>query len=189
MSKEPSSFDLSPEKLARLWSVGSDVNKDEDEVDQEQKKAELLRDWLESALPLDPALAELLPTVLMRMFRELRPFAGESFNSLLLDPETDVSALKKIKSFSKKLVEAAKSEAEHDAAAAIYYAAIASVLVFHNQRITTFSYESLADSFSTSVENNWLTPGLVELFKKAGEFCQKKAGRRGRKTQDDRTAR
>ncbi len=107
MSKEPSSFDLSPEKLARLWSVGSDVNKDEDEVDQEQKKAELLRDWLESALPLDPALAELLPTVLMRMFRELRPFAGESFNSLLLDPETDVSALKKIKSFSKKLVEAA----------------------------------------------------------------------------------
>lgn len=174
MKKKSSTFGLSSEKLARLLNIGSDTSRAKSQADQEQRKAELLRDWLSASLPLDVALVESLPKVLARVCRQLQPLARESFGNLLQDPGVDIAAIKKIKDCSKKLVKSAKSEAEHDAAAAIYYAAIANALVFHEQRITSFSYESLEDTFSELTENSWLSPELVRLFKKAQKLCRKK---------------
>jgi len=176
MKKEPSSFDLSPEKLAQLWSVGSDIDQGDGAVSHEQRKAELLRDWLATTLPLDQTAVKSRPGIGSHVREHLMPFAGDSIDSLLRDPQTAVLTFKKIKGSSKKVVEAAESEVEHDAAVVIYYAAIASALVFHGRRITTFSYADLADSFSTLLEDNWLTPNLVRLLKKAHRLCQQKAG-------------
>lgn len=175
MGKKSTTHGLSASKLAQLWKIGADTHEEEKKADPIQRRAELLRDWLAGTLPLDPAVAELLPAVLMRLFRELRPFAGETFGSLLKDPETNITTIKKIKNFSKRIVESAKSEAEHDAAAAIYYAAIASALVFHGQKITTFSYDKLKDSFSALIRNTWLTPDLVKLLREAHKQCKKNA--------------
>jgi len=141
----------------------------------------LLRDWLSTTLPLNRAAVRLWPKIVSHLCEQLLPFAGDSFDRLLEDPKTDISALKQIKDFGKKLVEGAQSEVEHDAAAAIYYAAIASALVFHGRRITTLSYEDLTNSFSALLESSWLTPNLVRLFKKAHKFCQRTAKGKKRK--------
>ncbi|MHC4109504.1 MAG: hypothetical protein ACYSUY_00415 [Planctomycetota bacterium] len=182
MDKESTAFGLSPEQLAHLLKIGSDTSHADNEVDREQKKTELLHDWLTATLPLDAAIAKALPTILRRLCQELRPLAGKAFGDLLKDPKTDIAAIRKIKDYSKKMVGCAKSETEHDAATAIYYAAIASALVFHNQRITKFSYESLNNSFSTLTGHNWLTPDLAQLLKEASEFCREEAKRGGQET-------
>ena len=173
-NKKSSAHELNAAKLARLWNVGTDTSENDNKADSIQRRSELLRDWLESTLPHDPDLEKLLPVVLMRLFRELKPFTGETFGSLLKDPETDISTIKKIKDFSRKMVESAKSEAEHDAAAVIYYAAIASALVFHDQRITSFSHTKLRDSFAEMIQNTWLTSDLVKLFVEAQKLCKEK---------------
>ena len=175
MNEESTTSGLNAEKLRRIWDIGSDEVAKGPELDPDEKRAALLRDWLSNALPLDPDLADLLPTVLSRLFRDLKPFVGESFKSLILDPDTDISAIKKIKDFGKKLVESVESEAEHDAAATIYYAAIASALAHHDRKITSFSYEQLRDFFSSMADKTWLTRDLQRLFKKAHVLCHKRA--------------
>lgn len=182
MNKKSTTHRLNADKLARLWNVGADASEKDKKADPIQRRSELLRDWLASTLPLDPDLDKLLPAVLMRLFRELKPFAGETFSSLLRDPETDISTIKKIKKFSRKMVESARSEAEHDAAAAVYYAAIASALVYHDHKITSFSYEQLEDFFASLTDKTWLTRDLTELFKKAHKLCRKRA--KGKRTKD-----
>jgi hypothetical protein len=177
MDKESTAFGLSPEQLASILKIGLDARIAEDKLNQEQKKAELLHDWLAATLPLDAVIVKALPTVLRRMFEQLRPLAGKPFGDLLKEPNTDIAAIVKIKDYSKKMVASAKSEAEHDAATAIYYAAIASALVFHNKTITKLSYKNLRDSFWTLSKQAWLTPDLAELFEKARKLCQDKTER------------
>ena len=177
MDKESTAFGLSSEQLARLLKIGSDTSQADSKVDQEQKKTELLHDWLAASLPLETALVESLPKILRHLCQELRPMAGKPFGDLLKEPNTDIAAIEKIKDYSKKIVASAKSEAEHDAAAAIYYAAIASALVYHKKTITKFSYKNLRDSFSALTDQAWLTPDLVALFEDASKLCQEKTER------------
>ena len=170
MHKESTTFGLSSKQLARLLNIGSDSRPSADGADEGQKKADLLHDWLAATLPLDAALENSLPAILRRLCQGLRPLAEKPFGELLTDPNTDIVAIRKIKGFGKKMVGAANSEAEHDVAAVVYYAAIASALLFHNQRITKFSHDSLESSFSALAEHTWLTPDLADLFKKCIQY-------------------
>ncbi len=181
MDKKSSTFGLSAEKLSNILKIGSDTSRAKGQTDQEQIKAKLLQEWLSTSLPLDKVLVESLPSILARVCRQLQPLAHESFGNLLQDPKVDIEAIKKIKDHSKKLVKSAKSDSEHEAAAAIYYAAIANALVFHKHRITKISYQNLEDTFSSLAKSNWLSPELVELFKKAQTFCRKKAKSKSRR--------
>jgi hypothetical protein len=174
MNTKSSTFGLSAERLVRLLNIGSESRRTLNSIDQEEAKAKLLQEWLSASLPLDEVLVDSLPKILARVCRQLQPLASESFGNLLQDPQVDIEAVKKIKDYSKKLVKSAKSEVEHDAAAAIYYAAIANALVFHERRITKLSYESLGDTFSEIAESKWISPGLVRLFKNAESICKKK---------------
>ena len=69
----------------------------------------------------------------------------------------------------------AKSEAEHDAATAVYFAAIASALLFHDRKITTFSYKSLDESFSKLINEKWIVKDIAELFDRACRVCRQKS--------------
>jgi hypothetical protein len=175
MDKKSTTFGLSPEKLARLLNIGSDINETENKVDQEEKKAELLHDWLAATLPLDAVFLETLPTILQRLYQQLQPHVGETFGNLLKEPKTDILVIRKIKDYSKKLVTSAKSEAEHDAATTIYFAAIASALLFHDRKITTFSYKSLDESFSELINEKWIAKDIAGLFSKACRVCRQKS--------------
>jgi hypothetical protein len=123
-------------------------------------------------------MAQLLPEILSRLCQELRPFLGESVGMLLYDPQTDVAVLEKIKDSSKAAAEAASSEAEHDVAIAMYYGAIASALVHHQRRITSFSYESLHESFDSLLENQWLTAELAGLLREGQKVCLAESAKR-----------
>ena len=175
MDKEPTTFGLSPEKLARLLNIGSDTDGTESALGPEERKAELLHDWLAATLPLDAVLVESLPDILQRLCRQLQPHIGERFGKVLKDPKTDILVIKKIKDYSKKLVLSAKSEAEHDAATVIYFAAIASALLFHNRKMTKFSYKTLEESFSRLANTTWVTGDIAELLRKACVVCRQKS--------------
>jgi len=57
---------------------------------------------------------------------------------------------------------------------AIYFGAIASALLFHDTKITSYSYPSLAESFKTMTEKRWMAPELARHFSKARNLCKKK---------------
>ena len=174
MDKDSTTFGLKPDKLAQLWNMGSKMNQSKNEEDQETQKAELLRDKLAQKIPLDHIVAQILPKALAQVCKDIQPFTGNSYGILLNDPLTDIAILTKIKDNHKKLAQHISSDAEYDVVTVIYYAAIASGLVYHDKRITSFSYGHLIDKYISLLENNWLTPDLRNLFQKAVDLCSKK---------------
>ena len=167
MKKDSSTFGLVPDKLAKLWTIGGDQEGDGIERTDDQIRSELLHDFLAEKMPVDQALAQILPDVLAQMCEEIKPFTGNSFSQLILNPDSDLLVLKRIKDFSKEWRKKAASALERDVIAAIYYAAIASALVYHGQRITSFSRDALKKTFSSLIAKKWLTGDLKALFKKA----------------------
>ena len=153
MEKESTTFGLSPEKLARLLNIGSEIRQSENETDQVEKKTDLLQDRLAETLPLDRSMVKLLPAFLVRLCNDLGVLAGEPIGTLLQNTNSDISLIKKIKDYSRNLSECAKSEAENDTAIAIYYAAIAYALFFHDEKISRFSFESLNSSLSAIMQS------------------------------------
>jgi hypothetical protein len=177
MEDEPTTFGLSHEKLEKLWRIGDDTPVDRDGPTEEQKKAELLHDQLAESLPLDPTATCMLPETLSHVLEQFKPLGGCSIGDLLLDPEVDLSVIWQIKDRYKERAKSCSSEVEREVATAIYYAAIANALLFHeeslfrNDKITTFSYNELKESFSGLLNSSWLTPDLVGLFKRAQATC------------------
>jgi hypothetical protein len=174
MKKESTSFGLEPEQVQRLLNIGQDTKKPDKEMSGNQKKAEMLRRWLSQTLPLDKSQTDMLPAVLGQLCHTMGLLAGETIVSLLRSSSTDVSLIERIKRYGKELSSRAESKAEHEAATALYYAAIAHALVFHDERITQFSYKKLEASFSRLVKEKWISKELSVLFKIAGKYCKEK---------------
>ncbi len=97
---------------------------------------------------------------------------GKAIGKTLQDPEGDVTILRKVKDHGKKLSDNAEAKAEYHVANTIYYAAIASALVFHNKRITKFSYKDLRKYFRHLDKEKWIPEALRALFSRAAEYCQ-----------------
>ena len=167
MKKESTTFGLVPDKLAKLWTIGGDQEGDGIERTDDQIRSELLHDLLADKMPVDQALAQVLPDILAQMCEEIKPFSGNSFSQLILNPDADLLVLKRIKDFTKEWQKKAASDLERDVIVAIYYATIASALVHHGQRITSFSRDALNKTFSSLIAKKWLTGDLKALFKKA----------------------
>lgn len=174
MDKDSTTFGLKPDKLAHLWNIGGKTEQSKIEEDQEKTKVELLRDRLAQKIPLDHVVAQILPKALAQVCKDIQPFTGNSYGTLINDPLTDVTILKKIKDDNKKLAQHISSDDEYDVVTAIYYAAIASALVYHNQRITSFSYDHLNEKYISLLGNSWLTSDLRNLFQKARNCCDQK---------------
>jgi hypothetical protein len=136
-----------------------------------------LRDRLAEPLPLDPTVAHTLPESLSHVLEQFSPLTGCSIGGLLLDPDTDPAVVWQIKDRYREKAQSGPSEPERQVATAIYYAAIAHALLFHENslflenRITTFSYKELDGHFSQLLNIRWLTPELIGLFKRAHAIC------------------
>ena len=168
MDKNSTTFGLKPEKLAKLWNISSKTEQNEDHG---KIKIGLLRDRLAQKIPIDHIVAQILPKALAQVCKDIQPFTGNSYGILINDPLTDVTILKKIKDDNKKIAQYISSDDEYDVVTAIYYAAIASALVYHNERITSFSYGHLKEKYISLLENSWLTSDLQILFQKARNCC------------------
>jgi hypothetical protein len=134
--------------------------------------ATLLRQRLGSALPLEHIIVDSLLGVLHGYRRNLLPLSGRPLGDLLLSPTTDLAVLQAIKDHGKQLaIRPGCPAPEQETALAIYFGAIASALVFHSQKITSHTYESLDRSFGTLMGKPWISPQLAELFAKAQRVC------------------
>jgi hypothetical protein len=175
MEKETTSFGLEPEQVQRLFNIGRDTKKHDKEKSSNQGKADILHLRLSQSLPLDKSQIDVLPAILGNLCHTIGLLAGETILSLLQNPSTDISLIERIKQYGKDLSNRAESKAENEVATAIYYAAIAHALAFHDLRITRFSYKRLETSFSRLVKEKWISKDLSVLFKIASKCCKEKA--------------
>jgi len=175
MKKKPTTSGLGPEKLAQILNVFSQEDPEEPDRPSEQIKAELLQDRLADTLLAGSQRRNALRTELTHLCCLAGLASSESIRNLLISSETDIELVQKIKEYGKKLTTEHASEAEHETANVIYYAAIASALVFHSEKITQFSYDKLEKAFLLFVDTKWISSDLVDLFKRSAEYCRKKA--------------
>jgi hypothetical protein len=175
MARESTPHSLGPEKLAKLWDIGSDVHVEPADGGRgcDERYAELLHDWMARQMSPDPIETQdwvsLLPEAMGQLCQELRPFSGDSVGFLLTDPDTNVQVLRRIKDYAKESGATAASEVEREAALAVYFAAIAASLVFHHVRISRHSNKKLRIVFETLGVRNGVPSELRSLFQKA---CQ-----------------
>ena len=171
MQDDSSTFGLNREELSKLWQLGEDLPPGQEDLDTAEQKAELLQQHLAESLPLDAGMAQMLPELLNVVCDKLKPFTGCSFQSLLLDPKSDLSVIETIKELHKKQSESAPSDMQRKIAIIIYYAAIASALVHHKTKITKYSYSDLVQSFAEMIQDEPLPADLKELITRAYELC------------------
>lgn len=172
MGKESPTSGLGPDKLHHLLRVCSEAKPAGEQIDSNQKKAELLQDFLAESLPVE-ALKSNLSEQLTSLCKISGIASEVSVGDLLTRPKTDVRLLRMIRDYFKKESKCADPETE-EAATTIYYAAIAYALVVHNLKITKFSFRDLHSAFSLLVNTEWIPPALSSLFGKACAYCQSK---------------
>jgi len=174
MSNKESTFGITLKGLTDLLGVGVGIDPPQDTASEDRAAGELLGARLAGTLPLDTAVVNALPAIIGKLQAELMPLAGRPLGEALLDDKTELSAIKRIKDYGKKLAAGRDSKANHSSATAIYFSAIASALLFHGQRITSYSYEHLRESFNELIEETWIPPKLARHLSKARRLCAKK---------------
>ena len=169
-----STYGLKLEQLANLFSVAAEDENHMDDFHNEKATAGLLRNRLTSTLPKDSILLNSILMMLDQPGIGIRSLAGKSLLEVLLNPKSEAGLLQAIKDYSKNMSCSSTSEAETATATIIYYAALANLLIYHEKKITQYSYESLAESFALLIEKKWIAEELVELFSGARRICESK---------------
>ena len=172
--KDNTTYGLSPEQLARLLAIGLQDPDRASRAHLTGTPADMLRDMLADDLSLDPTVSDSLPAVLKRPCDEMLASAGRPLGYLLLNRTTDLAVLKTLKDYAKELVSRGESKAGKAAATVIYYAAIASALVFHGSKITRHSCGALQKSYKDLERKEWIPSDSKDLFKKAKAVCREK---------------
>jgi len=169
-----STYGLKLEQLANLFSVAAEEENHMDDFHNEKAAASLLQNQLTSSLPKDSLLLNSILMMLDQPGSDIQSLAGKSLLEVLLNPKSDAGLLRVIKDYSKSLSRSSTCEVEMAVATIIYYAALASLLIYHEKKITQYSYEALAESFALLMEKKWMAEELVELFSRARRICESK---------------
>jgi hypothetical protein len=173
--KNPSTFGLSPDKIGELLGIGSDSDSN-GKPGADESKAELLLDRLAQPLLPDTALSRFVPDVPEFLVSVISSCEGIRVGDLLLNKEVDVALLGRIKNDNGKLSQQADNRVRKDVAVALYYAAIASALVFHHRKISDFSFADLDKAFQKLQQKEWISMDLRDLYDKASVICRNPSG-------------
>jgi hypothetical protein len=171
MKKRSTTFGLTPENISDLLKVCVESCGNDVDMENKQNKSELLQDRLSETLLTGSSKNSPLSKELTHLCYISGIAAGESIRSLLINPETDIELIKKIKEYGKNLYQDAKTDVAMDTANAIYYAAIAHALIYQDLKITKFSYEELEKAFSFFTQTDWVSTELLNLLTSAAQFC------------------
>ena len=159
-----------PEQLADM--LGFALEADQTELaDPAELTAISLQNKLDGPLPPDPDAVAKLPTLLDNIYNELVPGGRRSLGEALTEPKTDISTILRIKDHAKQTVTQDCPQTQRTTSLTIYYAAIASALIFHDRKITTYSYDALAISLAKLLDKPWIPPDLVEHLNTARKIC------------------
>jgi hypothetical protein len=162
----------SPERLAQLLAMGLRDHHSGGNPGDTETLTEVLDDMLDGQLPLDPRLPNFLPTVPNWTSEEVLSAARRSIRELLFGPKTHLDVIATLKDYIKELVRRAVPGDEKTAVRVIYYAAIASGLVFHGRKITRHSFETLHGAFTELDKKTWIPSDLKDLFAQAQAVCR-----------------
>ena len=173
MNDRKSKHGLGPRQLADLLSIGlvkdSFSNHAMNSDDEIKRFFQLL---LKRKIPKEACLVD----AIMLFLREDKVYSNRIINhslgELLTNPKTEIDLLKTIKDYSKKIYQSTISKGENSIAIAIYYAAIAGGLVYHDIKISEHNYNTLKSAFSNLMQRPWITTEIKHLFSQAYEICQ-----------------
>lgn len=171
MKKKSTTFGLTPGKISNLLKVCAESSGNDVDMETKQKKSELLQDRLSETLLAGSLKGSPLSKELTQLCYISGIAAGESIRNLLINPRTDIELIKKIREHGKSLSQSTQIDIAHDTANTIYYAAIAHALIYHNIKITKFSYEELEKSLDVFTRTDWISTDLLDLFSKAVKYC------------------
>ena len=167
-------FGLGPKKLANLLGITLDSDKEDRPDSNKETIAQMLEARLANPLLADTTVLQDVPLMTGRRKDDVGQYSGVPLGNVLTASESDFATIKEIRRYAKKMTRAKGSEAEH-VAVTIYFAAIANALLFHEAKITSYSYESLEISFNKLIEKSWMPRRLRELFVEAAEVCRNKS--------------
>lgn len=165
-------IDLGPKKVARLLGITFDSDKDR-QGDSKQGIEEMLEACLAGpVLPEITGLEDVRP-IAGRSSGNLQKYPGVSLGDILTASDADFATIKEIRQYAKKMTGGKGPEAER-VAVTIYFAAIANALLFHDAKITSYSYASLESSFNKLIKKEFMPERLRRLFVDSAEVCRNK---------------
>jgi len=173
MSQEFEVFGMKSQQIRDLFALSVQDEMDlPTEENLDTKKAEVLQQFLLQPLPRDLNETKALPSMLKHMCETLPALESQSLEEVLLNGRTAVSLLEWTKEYGKRLSTQVPEE-QYEFADIIYHAVIASALVFHEKKISSFSYEALAKDFSQLTVKAWIPREFRQLFHQAVRVCAK----------------
>ena len=141
-------------------------------VDDDHVIQVLLRACLTGVIPPD-ATFRAMPLLVRWLCEDPAPLSAKTLQEAILDPATPLDVIMEMKEHAKDLVSSASTHAERAVATTLYYATIASAILFHGTRITQYSPGTLAISFDALIGQGWMLPELSAHFEKARAICNK----------------
>ena len=173
MKDRSTKFNLDKNKLRQLLKMGL-KNPKTQSADPEQKMVRLWHELQSKPLPMDEERLELLPDILSDFCQTLGLLTGDRMGEYLRNPKTELSIVENIKQYAKTLSRTSRSDDEHIVANTLYYAAIAHALLYHETKITGYSYAELVQAFEKLRRMNWIEKHFVQLFTKACRYSKRK---------------
>jgi hypothetical protein len=167
-------FNLDASQRTRLLKMGLySPTPGDDDVDPDERRMDFLYQILISPLPLPSDVKTTLPDLITGQFEDLVSVSGKPIGELIQDEQTDLLTLRKIKEHSKQQgTEATTKEDKEqgDAFMAVYFAAIASALFFHDAKISHHRDEDMRRFFGLFANKPWVIEELRTLFAKATQI-------------------
>ena len=145
---------------------------DTNEPDADEQARQHLEQHLEAAYIAGSESRESLPAVMTHAYKEVKTRSGQTLKRLLLDPNTTLDLLNDIKQTYKTRAMHASSEMEKSCARILYYTVIANALVFHQKRISSFSYHTLKRNLTKLINKPWLDSDTRHLLMQACRVCE-----------------
>ena len=165
---------LSPKKIARLLGVSIGRDGEKGKGKPPCGSFELMWSGWREALGVDVrsdksagSAGELNPAVAASRDRR-------ALLAVLTDSKSNLGTIKRMRRYAKDVASDA-SEPERTVAFAIYFGAIANALVFHDVKITTYSYESLCVSYDKLLNRPCVPEELFGLLGKARDVCRRRS--------------
>ena len=167
-----STFGFRTESLAQLLATASESKGEGEQPSAVPAWRQFLEDRLDAPLALDPDVVDSVPALLGHPCGELLPLAGRPLGKTLTGAGTSLEALEALRDYGKALTLRWEEGPEYAVATTIYYAAIATALIFHAQKIASRPFADLGQMMGLLASTAWMTPSMVRLFAEARRLCQ-----------------
>ena len=142
------------------------------------QRADLIIDKISEYLFEDIFENASLPNHLTALCRISGLSKNETLKKFIKNDKVELWLLIEMKAYFKELCSKCSDKTEHEIYNVTCYAVIACALLYHQKRISNYSYKQLANRFSRFLKEEWLPDYILILFKQAQKQAEKKVKKR-----------